>query len=92
MYNLLIVDDERVVVDGLAKNIDWEGLNIDKVFKAYNGKEAIEIINKRRLDIVIADIKMPEMTGLELAKQIREKWPLVKVIILSGYEESEIIK
>jgi two-component system response regulator YesN len=87
LYNLLIVDDEVVVVNGLAYDIEWEDLKISGVFKAYNAKQALNYMNKNRIDIVIADIKMPGMDGLEMANYIRAKWPYVKIILLSGYEE-----
>lgn len=87
MYNLLIVDDEVTVVNGLAFGIDWNELGITDIYRAYSSRQAIEYLEKNRIDIVISDIRMPEMDGLELAARIREQWPYSKVILISGYDD-----
>lgn len=89
MYNVLIVDDEASVVNGLAYDIDWNEIGITETFKAYNSGQALDCIKNNRIDIVISDIRMPEMDGLELAERIRSQWPIVKVIVISGFEEFE---
>lgn len=92
MYRMLIVDDEPIVVDGLAYDIEWQDLGIEEVFKAYSGREAIEILNQRRIDLVIMDIHMPEIDGMYLAKLIRQKWSYSKMIIYSGYDDFDNAK
>lgn len=87
MFNLLIVDDEVTAVNGLAYGINWDEIGVDEIFTAYNGKEALEIINKNKIDVLISDIRMPLITGLELAEKIRETYPLTKIILISGYDE-----
>lgn len=89
MYKLLIVDDEVAVVNGFAFDIDWSELRIDEIFRATSSLQALELLKKDRVDIVISDIRMPEMSGLELSAEIREQWPLAKVILISGYDEFE---
>lgn len=89
VYNLLIVDDEQIVVNGLAEDIDWQELEIEQVLRATNGLQALKLLENNKIDVVIADIRMPEMDGLELVKQVCEKWPMAKVILLSGYERFE---
>lgn len=90
MFNLLIVDDEPVIVDGLAL-LDWEELGVNKVYKATSGKRAISVMKENRIDIVITDIRMPDMTGLELIESVNDE-TLRKYIILSGYAEFEYAK
>ena len=87
MYNLLIVDDEKAVVDSMAYDIDWSDLGITEIFRAYSGQQALDCFMRNRVDIVISDIRMPELSGLELAKNIRGQWPYAKIIFISGYDE-----
>ncbi|MBB3127036.1 two-component system response regulator YesN [Paenibacillus rhizosphaerae] len=91
MLNLqmLVVDDENYVVESIADTISWFELGIDTVHKAYSGAEALEIMSLYSIDIVIADIRMPGMSGLELIDNIRSTWKQVKCILLSGHSEFE---
>ncbi|MDQ1910762.1 response regulator [Paenibacillus sp. GD4] len=89
MVQLLIVDDEMHVVERLAGTIDWQAIGIEQVHKAYNGLEALELMEQALIDIVITDIQMPGMTGLELAAMIQRRWPKTKCLLLSGYSEFE---
>lgn len=86
---LLIVDDEVQIRTGLEAGIPWETLGISKVFTANNGIEAIQICKKEKPQIVITDIRMPEISGLEMGRKIKEMYNPVEVIILSGYSEFE---
>ena len=91
MYTLLIVDDEPIIADGLFEvfqNLNTLELN---VYKAYSGDEAIEILKKTRIDIVLTDIRMPGMSGLQLMEQIHRQWPKCRVIFLTGYNEFDYI-
>ncbi|SFD65081.1 two-component system, response regulator YesN [Paenibacillus catalpae] len=87
MAQLLIVDDEAHVVDRLALTVDWKSIGIDQVYKAYSGQEAIEQLHQFSIDIVITDIRMPGMSGLQLISEIDRQWPKTKSILLSGYSE-----
>ncbi|MCM3112177.1 response regulator [Lederbergia lenta] len=90
MFNLLIVDDEPFIVDGLAA-LDWNNVNIDQVYKATSGKTALQIMAQKKVDIIITDIKMPDMTGIEFIRKLglgRKS----KTIFLSGYAEFEYAK
>ena len=85
-FNLLIVDDEKDIRDMLARHfklVDYE------VFTAGNGKEAIEILNKRRIDAVISDIMMPEMDGIQLLEYIHQEAPMCDAIMITGYVNLE---
>lgn len=87
MYSLLLVDDEISILNGLYQNVSWDELQITTVYKASFVKDAIEIIKQEHIDLVITDINMPEMNGMELAKMIHENWPYTKIIFLSGYQQ-----
>lgn len=90
--NVLVVDDEAVIREGIIRSIDWDQYGIKIVGEASNGKEALQIAQETRPDIVIADIRMPVMDGLELSKHLKELMPAVKLIILTGYGEFQYAK
>ena len=89
MYSLLVVDDEKDVAKSIAYDINWEELDITEVQCVYNGLEALEYMNKRRVDVVLTDIRMPGMDGIRLAEKIADRWKYVKMIFMTGYEEFE---
>ncbi len=91
MYRLLIVDDEEIIVNGLYEIFrSMKNLNLD-VYRAYSGEEAVEWLSRTRMDIVLTDIRMPEMDGLQLLDVIYRRWPQCKVIFLTGYNEFEYV-
>lgn len=91
LYRLLIVDDEEIIVNGLYEIFSsMKKLDLD-VYKAYSGEEAIEWLNRTRIDIVITDIRMPEIDGLQLLDEIHRSWPQCRVIFLTGYDEFEYV-
>jgi len=90
MYKVIIVDDERLIREGIALTLKWQELDIELVGTAQNGLEALELIDKNQPEIVITDIKMPVMSGLELIDETRQKYPDINFIILSGYGEFEL--
>lgn len=87
MYRLLIVDDEPIIADGLYEEFqNLVHLELD-VYRAYSGKAALEILGKSKIDILLTDIKMPGIDGMELLKRTQASWPDCKVIFLTGYKE-----
>ncbi|MFD2332579.1 response regulator [Cohnella sp. GCM10020058] len=92
MFHLLIVDDYPDQVESLAAIIPLEDLGIGEVYKAYSGVEALDILKRCTVDIVITDILMPGMSGLELVKQVREGSKTTKCIFLSGHAEFDYAK
>ncbi|MDU0204500.1 MULTISPECIES: response regulator [Paenibacillus] len=92
MIQLLIVDDEAHVVDRLHATIDWASIGIEQVFKAYSGKEALELLEQFSIDIVLTDIQMPGISGLQLIAEINRRWQKTKCILLSGYSDFNYAK
>jgi two-component system response regulator YesN len=87
MYRLLVVDDESIIADGLSEILqNTPDLELD-VYKAYSGGEAVKLFEKTRFDVVLTDIRMPEMDGLQLLEKIRALWPKCRVIFLTGYHD-----
>ncbi|WP_235941603.1 response regulator [Paenibacillus puerhi] len=86
------MDDERSVVETLAETIPWKACGIGTVHEALSGRVALEILENNAIDIVITDIRMPGMSGIELITMIQSKWPHVKSILLSGYADFEYAK
>ena len=72
MYKILIVDDEKMIRMGMSKGLPWAQLNITGVYQAGSAMEALEIIGEKQPDIMITDINMPGMTGLELIQRANE--------------------
>ncbi|SHI92247.1 two component transcriptional regulator, AraC family [Clostridium amylolyticum] len=92
MNNILLVDDEPWILSGLKSIIDWHNIGIDNIFTASNGEEALEAFNNSNINIVVTDITMPKMNGLELIKNIKAKNNKTKFVILSGYDDFNYAK
>ncbi|MBD0383185.1 response regulator [Paenibacillus sedimenti] len=89
MYKLILVDDEEDVREGVVREVDWEAIGFEVVDKAENGREALEMVERLQPDVVVTDIQMPFMNGLQFAEAIRERFPTIKIIILTGHDEFE---
>lgn len=89
MYKVLIVDDEKMIRMGIKKCIPWESIGVSEVYTAANGKEALEILDRSKPDIMVTDIQMTEMTGLELIEAARKAVPELRVLVLTGYDSFE---
>jgi len=88
VYNLLLVDDEKPIREKLINNTDWKGNNY-QVFAAADGAEALEIIKNRGIDILVTDIQMPKLSGMNLIEKARKNSSHLKVIVISGFAEFE---
>lgn len=86
MYHLLIVDDEPLVRRGIKTFIDFKQLNIDQVYEASDGEQALSIFKDHDIDIVLADINMPKMNGLEFSKAVKADKPDTCVALITGYD------
>ena len=88
MYKLLVVDDEKMIRMGIKNGIDWKEVGIDEVFTAASAREALEVIEKEHPQIMLTDISMTEMTGLDLIDRIRneKKDKEMRILVLTGYD------
>lgn len=91
-FSVLVADDEKMPREILRDRLPWEELNVERVDAASDGAEALELARQHRPDIIISDVKMPRMNGLELAGAVREMYPECQFIFLSGYTDKEYLK
>lgn len=89
MYRMLIADDDEFVLDGLKNEIDWQKYNITVCECCTNGKQALAALEKQKIDIILTDIRMPGVDGLELTRVAVEQYKGIYVIIMSGHSEFE---
>lgn len=89
MLKIAIVEDEEIIRMGLAYTVDWQSMGAQVVGEAADGLEGLEIVAAARPDVVLTDIRMPRMNGLDMAKVLAEKHPAVKVVFLTSYADFE---
>lgn len=87
---ILIADDHTMFLQGIISLLEQES-HIEIVGKAINGIEALEVIQKQTIDLLILDISMPEMDGIELSKIVKKKYPAIKILIVSTHSNVSII-
>jgi two-component system response regulator YesN len=87
MFKLLIVDDEMFAVEGLEVGVDWHNLDFSEIHKAYNTKQAKQVLLNNTIDIIICDIEMPDGTGIELMEWVRERFPTIEAIFLTCHAD-----
>ena len=88
-YRVLLADDEEEIRTGIGRKIDWPRLGFSLVGEAGNGEEALELAEQLRPDVVLTDIKMPFMDGLELCRRLRQSLPGAKLVVFSGFDDFE---
>ncbi len=89
MYKILVVDDEELIRKGLISRLDYNGFKFEKIIEASNGREALELIEKNQPHIVITDVRMPQVDGIELIRSAKDVYPNIHFVIISGYAEFE---
>ncbi|MBR0496761.1 MAG: response regulator [Treponema sp.] len=92
MYSVFVVDDEPIVLEGIRSKIDWESSGFAFAGEATDGEIALSMLHEVKPDILITDIKMPFMDGLQLAQAVKRIQPWIKIIILSGHDEFDYAK
>lgn len=92
MYNLIFVDDESKVLNAIREILPWEELDIRVIGWCDNALSALEIMINKHTDILITDIKMPVVDGLELVARAKEMYPSIECLVLSGYEEFQLAR
>ena len=92
MIKIFLVEDEVVIRNGIKNSINWAEEGYEFVGEASDGELAYPLILKEKPDILITDIKMPFMDGLELSEAVKKELPNIKILILSGYNDFEYAK
>ncbi|MBO0482933.1 response regulator transcription factor [Candidatus Enterococcus courvalinii] len=92
MYKVLLVDDEYMILNGLKKIVDWSSFGFEIVATAENAMEGLLVLEKKGIDLVITDVTMPEMNGLEFIEAAQKEQYAFEFMILSGYQEFEYLK
>ena len=92
MYNLMFVDDEVHALNMMKKLLPWEQMNVELIACCNNALDALNVMVDERVDILITDIKMPVVDGLELVSRTKQMYPDVECMVLSGYEEFQLAK
>ncbi|MBP1996519.1 response regulator transcription factor [Paenibacillus eucommiae] len=89
MYTLLLVDDEYEIRTGLCNYFPWDEIGFEVVGQAENGKQALDFVKNNEVDVILSDIEMPVMTGIELAEELQKQKSKIKIIFLSGHRNFE---
>ena len=89
MYSVVLVDDERLIVKGLSSVVPWEKMNCRVVGTAYDGAGGLKLIRELRPDIVLTDIRMPNMDGLTMLAALRSEYPRMQMSVLTAYRDFE---
>lgn len=92
MIEILLVDDESYVTESLAQTIPWQELGIHKVYQASSAMEALDILEEQSIDIMVTDIRMPGMDGLQLIETVAGRWPNIRSLLLTGHSDFEYAK
>ena len=89
MYKLIIADDERSVLDGIADTIPWEEYGIRVAAKAENGSQMVEAVMEHQADLLLTDIRMPELDGLSAIQYLKQQLPDLQCVVITAYQEFE---
>lgn len=89
MYSLMIVDDEEIILNGIGDVVRASGLPLRSVQTARSAGEALSLLTANPCDILLTDIRMPDMDGLEMVGRAKALWPDIRVIFLTGYRDFE---
>jgi two-component system, response regulator YesN len=92
MYNVFLVDDEPFIIEGMKSIIDWEDYGLNIIGEAYDGQQALNLLQDKECHILLTDIMMPGMNGLELIQTLKKAHSNIRYIVLSGYQEFEYVK
>ena len=92
MIKVLIADDERFTRQGILDMVDWDKLNVNEVKEAYDGINALEILKDFEPNILLTDVRMPRLNGIDLAFKARELYPNCMILFMSGYSDKEYLK
>ncbi|MFD1955410.1 response regulator [Paenibacillus thailandensis] len=92
MYKVLIADDEMLDLEGMRRFIPWSELGLEVVAAVHNGYDACDVLNRQDVDILVTDVHMPSMSGLELARKALELAADIRIVFVSGYQDFHYVK
>lgn len=92
MYHVMIIDDNHLSVEGIYHNIDWKSMDASVTQKVYDGKTAVEILEQEPIDLIISDIEMSQLNGLEMAEKALRINANIKIILISAFDKFEYAK
>ncbi len=87
VFKVILLDDEDIIIEGLQATVPWDKYKCKVVASATNGKEGLALIRKHKPDIVVTDVRMPYLNGLEMLKELTGEFPQMQIIVLSGYRD-----
>ena len=89
---LLIADDEKLTREGIISSIDWESLSVSEIYQADDGIHGLELAKSIQPDIILSDVRMPRLDGIEMATRLKELFPDINIIFMSGYSDKKYLK
>src|SRR5690606_32803069 len=89
MIRVLIVDDEKIVRKGIATFMPWQDYGMVVVGEANNGEKALQFMENNEIDLLLTDLSMPVMSGIELMREVRQKYPNVQIVVLTLHQTFE---
>jgi two-component system, response regulator YesN len=92
MIRVLIVDDEKIVRQGLKSFMPWESFGMTVIGEANNGEKALQFLEANKVDLLLTDISMPVMSGMELMREVRQKYPAIQIVVLTLHQDFELIQ
>ncbi|OLA35495.1 MAG: hypothetical protein BHW31_08325 [Firmicutes bacterium CAG:110_56_8] len=87
MWKVMLADDEKSIRTALGTLIDWQSLDCEVVYMARSGQDVLDHIGQYRPDLLITDIRMPDVDGIELMRQCRLQWANTSIVVISGYDD-----
>ena len=92
MRKVLLVEDEKLIREGIKASLDWPGLGLEIVGEAADGDKGLEMSLALKPDIILTDVRMPGMEGIEMAKKVLERLANVQIIVISGYDDFKYVR
>jgi two-component system response regulator YesN len=92
MIRVLVVDDDKLVRKGLISSMPWKQFRMDVVGEANNGENALKFMETNKVDLLLTDLSMPVMSGIELMREVRQRYPHIKIVVLTLHQDFEYVQ